>query len=321
MYKLSICIPTYNRVDLLKHSLPLVISACRNKNVEIIVSDNASTDGTKDFMNAIIHENPTIRYYCNKKNLGFDGNFINCYRRACGEYVLLLSDDDFIIENQLDNLLYALDSKPVIVQCGHKLGNRYKYTRNNMYVYDDKNLFMEDTGIWITFISGLVIKNEYIKEINNIFQYSGSNILQSYVAMEAIKHSGIYIILEDQLVNPTSNDKVNYDVYQTWIKTYGDLIINMGKKCGLKENILWRILARDYDNDILNFVLKFRLTCRNEENWSKRDIWIYLNHFPKIAKKYKVAINCPKYLLPIYKMTIVFSKKMEKICGNKLRKK
>ena len=49
---LSICIPTYNRVGLLKESINAIIEQKNTfdiNNIEIVISDNASTDGTKEY--------------------------------------------------------------------------------------------------------------------------------------------------------------------------------------------------------------------------------------------------------------------------------
>lgn len=75
---LSICIPTYNRAQLLKETLESVLVQVDRTNidkVEIIIADNASTDET-DAVMAEIKKNakPAIKYLKNEKNVGLDGN-------------------------------------------------------------------------------------------------------------------------------------------------------------------------------------------------------------------------------------------------------
>ncbi len=49
---LSICIPTFNRVDILRYSLEQIVKATKNykDSIEIIISDNNSSDSIEDFV-------------------------------------------------------------------------------------------------------------------------------------------------------------------------------------------------------------------------------------------------------------------------------
>lgn len=73
--ELTIAIPTYNRLNTLKKSLRKALEYSKGKDIEIFVSDNASTDGTKEYINSLKKEYPRLKYYRNEKNLGLDGQF------------------------------------------------------------------------------------------------------------------------------------------------------------------------------------------------------------------------------------------------------
>jgi len=91
---LSICIPTYNRVRYLKELLSAVLAQADTDGVEIVVSDNASTDGTAKYLRTIKH--PGLRWWTNEENIGGDRNFLKCVAEAKGEYVWLFGDDDIM---------------------------------------------------------------------------------------------------------------------------------------------------------------------------------------------------------------------------------
>lgn len=79
---LTIAIPTYNRLEKLKISLNKILDYTKGHDeIEIFVSDNASTDGTKEYVKDVQKENSNLKYYRNIANLGLDGNFLNCFRR------------------------------------------------------------------------------------------------------------------------------------------------------------------------------------------------------------------------------------------------
>jgi hypothetical protein len=113
--KLSICIPTYNRLAELKTNLGFVIpqvAASPAGSVEIVIVDNASTDGTAEFIDTLPGRYPFVRVFHNAVNLGLDGNTAKCIEYAAGEYTALLSDDDFYLEGQVENILRVIAQRP-----------------------------------------------------------------------------------------------------------------------------------------------------------------------------------------------------------------
>ena len=72
-YKLTIAIPTYNRKDLLERCLNSIIPQM-DKDIEIFISDNASSDGTEEMVREKFNY-PFIRYRKNEENIGSDRNF------------------------------------------------------------------------------------------------------------------------------------------------------------------------------------------------------------------------------------------------------
>lgn len=92
----SIIIPTYNRLDLLKKLLFNIKDKLAGLNYEIIVSDNASTDGTEYFFEE--YKDSHIRYFRNEKNIGFYKNFLNGLKKSSSDIAWVCSDDDDIGE-------------------------------------------------------------------------------------------------------------------------------------------------------------------------------------------------------------------------------
>ena len=105
---LTICLPTYNRANVLSESLEHIVSQITDENktkVEILVSDNCSTDNTPEVVKSFIERGIPIVYNRNSENLGSDGNFLYCINNASGKYIWLLGDDDYLVEGTLDYLL------------------------------------------------------------------------------------------------------------------------------------------------------------------------------------------------------------------------
>jgi glycosyltransferase involved in cell wall biosynthesis len=90
----SIGIPTFNRADgYFRQALRSAVSQDYEP-LEIIVSDNCSTDNTESFVRSI--NDPRIRYFRQPKNIDVNDNFNFCFEQAQGAYFLLLHDDDLI---------------------------------------------------------------------------------------------------------------------------------------------------------------------------------------------------------------------------------
>jgi glycosyltransferase involved in cell wall biosynthesis len=90
----TIGISTYNRADgYLKEALASAL-AQSYPNLEIVVSDNCSSDGTEALVESFA--DPRIRYFRQEVNIGANNNFNFCLEQARGEYFLLLHDDDLI---------------------------------------------------------------------------------------------------------------------------------------------------------------------------------------------------------------------------------
>ena len=73
----SILIPTYNRKDKVVNAINSALNQTY-KNIEIIVSDNCSSDGTLEHLNKLYKNINNVKIYGNSTNLGPVINWINC---------------------------------------------------------------------------------------------------------------------------------------------------------------------------------------------------------------------------------------------------
>ncbi len=101
---LSICIPTYNRGEILQHTIEKCI-LYKGDDIEIIVVDNASSDQTSTIVNSI--DDHRIKYYKNEHNIGYY-NLIKVMEYASSKWAFLLSDEDEINVNALKKLIALL---------------------------------------------------------------------------------------------------------------------------------------------------------------------------------------------------------------------
>jgi glycosyltransferase involved in cell wall biosynthesis len=91
--KFSICIPNYNYERYLGRTIQSVLDQ-NYADLEIVVSDNASTDGSVALVRKL--SDPRIRLHVNQCNIGFAGNLDQAARMASGDRLLTLSSDDLM---------------------------------------------------------------------------------------------------------------------------------------------------------------------------------------------------------------------------------
>jgi abequosyltransferase len=116
--RLSVCIPTYNRARQLPETLDSFLSQIGG-DVEIVISDNASTDDTEDIIESYRRRFPSILYHRWSENMGADRNYLRVVELAHGDYCWLFGSDDTIGPGAMSEVLAMLGD-----QCDIYLFNR-----------------------------------------------------------------------------------------------------------------------------------------------------------------------------------------------------
>jgi glycosyltransferase involved in cell wall biosynthesis len=100
----SVMVPVYNRRHLLGDCLKSALAqTCRD--LEVVVVDNASTDGTWDVCREFARADSRVRIFRNAENLGPVRNWRRCFREAQGRYGKLLFSDDVMSSHYLEKTL------------------------------------------------------------------------------------------------------------------------------------------------------------------------------------------------------------------------
>jgi glycosyltransferase involved in cell wall biosynthesis len=107
----SILIPVYNRVSLVGESIDSAINQSY-KDIEIIICDNCSTDGTWDVLQTYAAIDERIKIFRNEENIGPVRNWERCIQEANGEFSKILFSDDLIEPNYVAVTLNYLQKHP-----------------------------------------------------------------------------------------------------------------------------------------------------------------------------------------------------------------
>ena len=108
---ITVGIPTYNRLGTLRRAVGSALAQdCGD--VEVLIADNASSDGTEGYCRVIAEQEPAVRYIRHPVNHGPTANFNSVLRHARGDYFLFLSDDDWLHPSYASRCVAWLTAHP-----------------------------------------------------------------------------------------------------------------------------------------------------------------------------------------------------------------
>jgi len=171
--KFSILIPTYNGESVIKQTLLSILSQNYN-NYEIIISDDHSSDKTIDIIKS--YKDKRLKIYRNKKNLGYPGNLNNAYKKASGDIIYLMGQDDILGSGALNNTSQAFLISPDI---GAVIRPYYQF-------FDDIKIPVRNTGPQLNSKRNEIIKitddpKKIILIIHNAGQLSGLAMRKKFI--------------------------------------------------------------------------------------------------------------------------------------------
>lgn len=119
--KLSILIVNWNTRELVVNCINSVFTHPPKADFEIIVVDNASSDGSLENLRSNFGHNEKVKIIASAKNLGFGRGNNLAYQDSSGEYVFLLNPDSQVTDSTLDTLIVYMDAHPDVGIVGPKI--------------------------------------------------------------------------------------------------------------------------------------------------------------------------------------------------------
>ncbi len=131
---IALAIPTYNNITTLPEMLASVVALKDGKNVELILSDDASKDGTREYLARWVKEHADQFYRCmlllNENNGGISSNHGRAFAAATSEYGLYIGGDDIVYNPDfIGELAHAISACPglriakIDLEALHRPGN------------------------------------------------------------------------------------------------------------------------------------------------------------------------------------------------------
>jgi len=223
MPKLSICIPTYNRLAYLREAVDSVLSQAEGQDIELVISDNASSDGTEEYVSNLKDKTHVpLVYHRNEQNFGFDRNILKIVELAQGEYCWILGDDDLALPGALRRLVDHLKQADGIDLLFFEKSDFYLETGKPMKerkvmdypvaarfnFHDDKTMaqyFHRQRKLiaYCNYLSNIVFSRARWQQVANKLDFVGTAYIHLYVFQSILwgRQRGVMAYCPDLLVN------------------------------------------------------------------------------------------------------------------------
>jgi abequosyltransferase len=212
---LTIAIPTYNRRERLALLLGMLEPQIAELlQVELLISDNASDDGTEELVRGAIAEGLRCRYLRNPENYDADPNFLQCYEQAAGTYVWIFGDDDVLFPGSLETILQRLKEPVDIVYMAPFGFNEEPNERGlanskpHVFTFDNAGAFVHAVGLRGDFalITSIIVNKHTVEQEphTEFTQGYGTQLLQlgwTFTALARMRRgllfeAGLYSVCE-----------------------------------------------------------------------------------------------------------------------------
>lgn len=119
--KVSVIMITYNQADYIRRAVESVLAQKVPFAYELLIGDDASTDGTADIVRSLAAAFPDrIRLIQQEKNLGASANVLSLLKQSRGEYLAFCEGDDYWLDDEkLAKQTAFLDNHPEYIGCSH----------------------------------------------------------------------------------------------------------------------------------------------------------------------------------------------------------
>jgi abequosyltransferase len=247
-YRLAICIPTYNRAEFLAPLLSSLLAQAGSA-VQIVVSDNASTDGTQELLQSLSERHPNLGWSRTSSNEGPDRNYLRSVDIADAEYCWLFGSDDMPEPHALRMMLRALNAgQPGIVMCDRvwcdfglrplRLDRLLELRRETLFGPQqalDLRSYLDQArtlGALFSYLSSIVVRRRLWNEAGPVEDFVGSAYAHSAKLLKMLQNGSTLLYLPYTMVRCRGDNdfflehgvfnraRIDFDGYSRLISQY-----------------------------------------------------------------------------------------------------
>lgn len=285
---LTIAIPTYNRA----HELSELLTNIRNEleqhsdlasHIEILISDNASTDDTGLLVSNFNIDYPCmISYVKNATNLGYDRNVMLAGKNASGRYVLFMSDDDLFEYGAIEKIFaIARNGSAELMLASERFYEMDGSVTNRISdaaydgltgdrVYENGIDILKMTNKVFVAISGFMVRKDLWDSLD-FSSVEESWFIQTYAMLQLFPTYRVYVFTTP-LISYRLNIKKNTNIKssQEILKVaFGLLFVIKSSKALYPQEIYSRLYAKE-----LKWARRLMVGCKGRDGiGDKKTVW------------------------------------------------
>ena len=293
MKLVSIIIPTFNRGNKLTKCIESIINQTY-KNIEIIISDDGSTDNTKDIIYDIQQKNESIPIlYLKQENKGAPSARNYGFEKSNGDYIIFFDSDDTMEPTRVEEQIKSISEYNANCNaCG------FNIMKNGKIVYTYIPPILNSSPLIVQMINGLLHSTQswmYHREI--ISTVKGYDIsLSAYQDLDlcfrvlSLPNTKVSIVKEALSTFYDDNDQTRITSKWLSIKSINSANIVLHKM--LMSDILCKnpLIFNSY----INYLAK-KITFFNTQNFNYSNIYSFSKEAYKQAKHFSLPERCPIY--------------------------
>jgi acetyltransferase-like isoleucine patch superfamily enzyme/glycosyltransferase involved in cell wall biosynthesis len=260
---LSICIPTYNRVGYLKQALDALMPQLTDE-VEIVVSDNHSPDGTWEYLGSldgkVKRTRPPVAIDANH-------NILSCLSLGVGEYTWIHCDDDIARLNAVENILRALkqfDHPPALTFNWDGFDvNMSGHTNSRVsakWRKCDRNEFLRTVSYKFTFASAIVIRRG-CADTEYILGHAPVNFIPANILLSTVGKHNEAVISEESLLAARGNPG-NYDALTVFSRNIY-LLFRMNSGLGYAPSAFRKMYSESLKTVLVHAAIHYPVTWKS----------------------------------------------------------
>ncbi len=298
---LTICIPTYNRCNLLKQHLNNVLmqlNTFESDDVEVVVSVNPSGDGTEEMLSSFLNCSK-LRININSSNIGGTNNIIKLFTISNSRYVWIAADDDILIDGIIKKVVIALRKHHDInwlfinsarsrieKQSGHQymIEGRSYYGKGGYYKKGLKKLnevFKKSSSRVLFSTSNVYLRDAALSVANNFTD--DNNCRQLVYIYNSIGTGSAYVIEEPSIIAGSEISWADRK-YETAVYNFNAAVLKIGE-------------LPQYSKNFAIGLIRYRMTH------DAMIIWLMI--YTMILKDFKIGISSLKWYFELIPITTV----------------
>lgn len=279
---LSVCIRTHNQERFIRETLDSVLCQKTKFPFEVIVSDDASSDGTRAILQEYANEYPEkVRLLLSETNLGGPKNLQRVIEESQAKYITCLDGDDYYTdEYKLQKQVDFLEANIEYAACFHNtwmvdaMGNKQGlFNKPNFHAVHDAREFIKER--WFVPIHSAVLHREYVE----FPEWYETVMNDDYVVHLSVAKHGAYYYMSDVMVAYRRHE-------QNISHAYGDMILTDTQLCTILEHMKPLYpdeYAADFDARIAEYKAEIAdLQLLQAQPWRK---WLRRKTYTRAVKR------------------------------------